>query len=165
MEKDILQDWAEEFIRTQSNEVYTKIFGHLQPFLKTRASYICNLTGEEFDDIMQELAIVLLDRLKKYNPQRGKLITYLFNSMRGDPTDTLQRMTKKKRGGDGKRRYMKTISLNQPVYDENATELGDIIPDTKDDLHENIVAHDIKELKTNKRKLYRYLKSRKALKK
>jgi len=168
--EDILQLLVEEYLsvseKSKREELFAKIVKQLQPFLSTRARYIVNLVGTDpvnsFEDIMQDLQIVLLQRLEKYSKNRGKFITYMFNSMRGDPTDTLQRMCKKKRGGDGKNKYCLPISLNQFIGDSEDIELLDTVEDkSESELNHKILREDVAVLdKTNRKKLYSYLKKR-----
>ena len=74
-------------------------------------------------------------------------------------------MTKKKRGGDGKSKYMRPVSLNQKMYEENDTELGDTVASPYNGTNERIFEHDVNELQNSKRQLYRYLKSSRSEKK
>lgn len=160
MEKDILQDLVDSWLETRDNVTLGRIITQLNPFLKKRASYISGLTQVEFDDIMQELAIVVMGRLEKYNKNRGKFITYLFNSMRGDPTDTLQRLTKKKRGGDGKSQFLTLTSLNSPIRPGDDGTLEDFVESPYGEIDETILNHDMNELKESKKSIYKYLHRR-----
>jgi len=160
MEKDILQDLVDSWMETRDSVILGKIILQLKPFLKTRAEYIRKLTQTEYEDMMQELAIVVMGRLEKYNRSRGKFITYLFNSMRGDPTDTLQRLTKKKRGGDGKSQFLTLISLNSPIRPGDDGTLEDFVESPYGEIEETVLNHDVNEIKESKKNLYKYLHRR-----
>lgn len=154
---ELLQALVIEYRTTKDNNVLTQIIKLLNPFLSSLAARICELTRSEFDDIMQELVIVLMQRLEKYNPEKSKFLTYIHNSMKGDPTDTLQRMVKIKRGGDGKSKYINHVSLDAPVYDENPTTLVETLKHPSNNTEEAIFEHDVEMLKNDKKKLYKYL--------
>jgi len=156
-----LQTLVEEYLKTRDSHTAGKVITQLQPFLKVRAKYICSLTHLEFEDVMQDLAIVVLGRLEKYRPERkAKFLTYLFSAMRGDPTENLQRMVKKKRGGDGKSQYMTLLSLHQPQSNEEGEErtLQDIQVSNFDPHKEMVFEHDVTQIQNSKKTLYKYLK-------
>lgn len=146
MKIDQLQTLVEQYLQTKDNKTIERIIVQLKPFLSTRASYISKLARVEFEDIMQELQIVLLQRLQTYNKERGKFITYLYNSMRGDPTDTLQRLCKKKRGGDGKNKYLSPISLHSQPFNDSTTELHEVLCDPRSSINETILKTDMKDI-------------------
>jgi len=110
---DKLQSLVNEYLQFKSNELLEKIIILLKPFIKYKAKRISDISKTEFKDIEQELFIVLLKRIKSYDKNKSKFITYLFNSMKGDPTGTLQSLTRKKRGGNGERKFLIPISLSE----------------------------------------------------
>jgi len=88
----------------------------------------------EFDDIQQEVVIAILKRLETYNTPKGSFLSYLINTFKGDPTDTLQTFVCKKRGGDGKNHYMIPQSLQEVLNgsEDSETTLEDTIEDSSD---------------------------------
>jgi hypothetical protein len=115
--RDDLQKLVEAYLKEANDTILSKIIHQLQPFIGKIARRISELSGVDVDDLKQEMSIVVIKRLANYDITKGKFITYLINTCKGDPTDTLQTMVCKRRGGDGKSKYAATISLNEPLRD------------------------------------------------
>jgi RNA polymerase sigma factor (sigma-70 family) len=131
-----LQELVLKYKETNNGTLLDKIIEVLNPFIYKHTSRLLRLLPIEFDDIKQEVMIVILKRIKTYNSAKGKFLTYLMNTFQGDPTKTLQRLKCKKRGGDGKSHYIILESLQRVINKEDGTTLEEIIPDKKDILGE-----------------------------
>jgi hypothetical protein len=143
-----LQKLVIQYQSNKDNKVLESIIQQLKPFIDKKAIKIARICQSEFKDIRQELIIVLLKRLDKYDSSKCKFLTYLFNSMKGDPTDTLQTMVCKKRGGDGKKMFASSISINQ-VANEGSEDKEMTLEDKIADPHnirDEIEQRDIAEL-------------------
>jgi len=143
-----LQKLVIQYQNSKDNKVLELIIAQLKPFLDKKAITIARICQAEFKDIRQELIIVLLKRLEKYDSNKCQFLTYLFNSMKGDPTDTLQTMVCKKRGGDGKKLFMNNISMSQVTNegsDGNELSLEDKLADPHN-IRDQIEQNDLEEL-------------------
>ena len=110
-----LQEAILRYKKTQDPKTLAYICKIIEPFLNKHASRLRRFLPLEFDDIRQELYLVVLKRLKSYNPSKGKFLTYLCNTFKGDPTRILVGLVSKKRGGNGDRQYLSTFSLDDTV--------------------------------------------------
>jgi hypothetical protein len=130
-----LQELALAYLQNQSNETLTQILLLLKPFIRKKAFKLSLITKVDQSDLEQEMYIVVMNRLKSYDPTKGKFLTYLINTTKGDPTGTMSTLVCKKRGGDGKKNFASNISLSQPINtgtsDKEIT-LEDTVTDGKD---------------------------------
>lgn len=136
-----LQKLAETYLETKHNNDLTKLLKQIDPLLNHKAYSLAKLSQEEFEDIKQELCIVVMKKLPTYDSTRAKFSTFLNAIMRGDPTDILANKVCRKRGGNGKNMFMSLKSLDAPLNEEGMT-LGDIVPMHKD-FREDIYNRDI----------------------
>jgi len=129
-----LQEQVLKYLQNNNNETLTQILHLLKPLVINKARKLSKYTLLDMKDLEQDLYIVILKRLKSYNSSKGKFLTYLFNTLRGDPTGNLQSMTRKKRGGNGEHMFASNISLSQPVLGSKGEELTleDMIADPND---------------------------------
>jgi len=142
-----LQQLVEEYKRTHDNNMVEAIINQLKPFIYKNAIRLTRMLPLELDDIRQELIIQVLKRLNSYDSQKGKFLTYLTNTFKGDPTDTLQTLVCKKRGGDGKSKYVIPCSIFEGTNNDsgdNELTLADQLSDKKD-AHEQIKENLIKD--------------------
>jgi len=154
-----LQELVLNYLQEQNNETLAQILLLLKPLIKKKAFKLSQLTKVEQADLEQELIIVIMSRLKSYNSSKGKFLTYLINTMKGDPTDTMSTLVCKKRGGDGKKIFASNISLSQPINsgsDDKELILEDVITsgnDFRDDIEMELVkdllkTHTTEEVRT-----------------
>ena len=127
-----LQELVLKYKETNNSSLLDKIIEILKPFINKHTVRLLKILPIEFDDIKQEIVIVLLKRVKTYDCTRGKFITYLMNTFQGDPTRILQSLKRKKRGGDGLSHYLTLESLQEVVNKEDGTTLEETLSDTRD---------------------------------
>jgi hypothetical protein len=145
-----LQELVQEYIEGRNKEVLGQILQLLEPLIRKRAGKLHKLIQEDYEDTKQELYKAIIKHLNRYDPKKGKFITYVFNFInRGDPTDILLSKVCKKRGGDGKRHFSNLPTslnevLNEGEDDKNIT-LEDKIA-SPINLREEIDDKDIREL-------------------
>ena len=131
-----LQELAISYLQSQNNETLTQILLLLKPLIKKKAYKLSRVTLVDQKDLEQEMVIVIMNRLKSYNPTKGKFLTYLINTTKGDPTDTMSTLVCKKRGGDGKKNFASSISLSHPINKsegEKEITLEDVVSFYQDD--------------------------------
>lgn len=147
-----LQTLVNTYIKKKRKIVLEQIILQLKPFIDGRTRYITRLTRQSFEDTRQEMVIIIMNRLKSYERGNGisksKFLTYLWNTTKGDSTEILKKMVRKKRGGDGMHKYLSLLSLNTIIgVDDNGIleYLEDRIMDKKD-LRKNLDVKFIQEL-------------------
>ncbi len=82
------------------------------------------------DDLLQEVLLQWLTQRERFSGDRGASIqTFFRNVAKNHLADIYREQTADKRGG-----HFHTLSLNQPVGDEESDgdELGDFVPDPQD---------------------------------
>lgn len=127
-----LQSLILTYQRTNDNKLLENIIQALQPFIQKHTVRLLKILPLEFEDIKQELMIVILKRIRTYDAHRGKFLTYLMNTFQGDPTRILSSLKRKKRGGDGNSHYLTVESLQQVINHEEGTTLEDVLVDESD---------------------------------
>ncbi len=143
-----LQSLILQYQRTNDNQLLNRIIETLQPFIQKHTVRLLKILPLEFDDIKQEVMIVILKRIKTYDVHRGKFLTYLMNTFQGDPTRILQSLKRKKRGGDGESHYLTLESLQDVINNEDRATLEEVILDEKD-IREDINYNLLEALREN----------------
>jgi len=128
-----LQELVLLYLQSQNNESLAQILLLLRPLIRKKAFKLSQITKVDQSDLEQEMIIVIMSRLKSYDPTKGKFLTYIINTTKGDPTDTMASLVCKKRGGDGKKNFASNISLSHVINNgDKELTLEDVIPDKKD---------------------------------
>jgi len=128
-----LQEMVLKYKETNNNRsLLNNILIILQPFIQKQTARLLKILPLEFDDIKQEVMLVIMKRIKTYDSSKGKFLTYITNTLKGDPTNTLQRLKCKKRGGDGISHYLTLKSLQHIINEEDKITLEETIMDEKD---------------------------------
>ncbi len=115
---DKLQDLVTTYLKQKEQKLLTDIIKALEPLICKKARELSRLAQVEYEDMKQELYIVVLKKISLYDETKGKFITYVFQFLKGDPTDTIAAKVCKKRGGDGKHHFASTISLNTVINED-----------------------------------------------
>ena len=148
MENIDLQNLVIAWLNNKNNKILAQILTKLAPLINKKARWLSNKAREDYDDMRQEVIIAVMKRLQSYDITKGKFLTYLINTMRGDPTDILQTKVCKIRGGDGKKLYATPLSLDAPLNTNNdgkEKSLLDCLADWRDP-YSKIQEADLKKL-------------------
>ncbi len=97
-----LQELVLKYKRKKDVDLLVEIIKTLRPLICKKAYTLRSyLPSYDVKDLEQDLVILIMNLLNKYNSKRSKFITYLMIRFRGDPLKILQRKVAQKRGGSG----------------------------------------------------------------
>ncbi|MFX0084251.1 MAG: hypothetical protein ACFFAU_01155 [Candidatus Hodarchaeota archaeon] len=97
-----LQELVLKYKRKKDVKILTEIIQTLHPIIHKKAFELHRyLPRHDVKDLEQDLVILIMNMLNRYNSKRSKFITYLVVRFRGDPLKILQKQVSIKRGGSG----------------------------------------------------------------
>ena len=91
----------------------------------------CGLTPDDYEDLMQEMTLDLLQRLPKFDPTKAKRNTFIARIIDHKVSTIIRHCTQEKRD------YRRTCSLNEPIEDRDGACVtrGEMISQDDHDLH------------------------------
>lgn len=79
----------------KDHSAFSKLVKNLEPFIKKTIHHLFVLSAEDAEDIYQEVLIKIYTNLSKYNPDRGKVVSWVCQISMSVSRSFLKRVKKK----------------------------------------------------------------------